>query len=157
MLTLFENYLTFENIYMWVNFGILPFWIMLIFIPNSKITRIFLNSIILPFILSFAYIYIIYQAALMDEPILDVFKLYLSLDNLYTIFSIENFLLVFWLHFLALNIFLGTWVSRDAIKYSVPRGLVSISLIGIYFSGPVGLLLYWFIRIFYAKKISFHD
>ena len=157
MLTLFENYLTFENIYMWANFGILPFWIMLIFIPNSKITRIFLNSIILPFILSFAYIYIIYQAALMDEPILDVFKLYLSLDNLYTIFSIENFLLVFWLHFLALNIFLGTWVSRDAIKYSVPRGLVSIPLIGIYFSGPVGLLLYWFIRIFYAKKISFHD
>ncbi len=157
MLTLFENYLTFENIYMWVNFGILPFWIMLIFIPNSKITRIFLNSIILPFLLSFAYIYIIYQAVLMDEPMLDVFKLYLSLDNLYTIFSVENFLLVFWLHFLALNIFLGTWVSRDAIKYSVPRGLVSIPLIGIYFSGPVGLLLYWFIRIFYAKKISFHD
>ena len=157
MLTQFENYLTFENIYMWVNFGILPFWIMLIFIPNSKITRIFLNSIILPFILSFAYIYIIYQTALMDEPMLDIFKLYLSLDNLYAIFSVENFLLVFWLHFLALNIFLGTWVSRDAIKHNVPRGLVSIPLIGIYFSGPLGLLIYWFIRIFYAKKISFHD
>lgn len=157
MLTLFENYLTFESIYMWVNFGILPFWIMLIFIPNVKITRIFLNSIILPLILSFAYIYIIYQAALMDEPILDIFKLYLSLDNLYTIFSVENFLLVFWLHFVALNIFLGTWVSRDAIKYNIPRGLVSIPLILIYFSGPVGLLLYWFVRIFYSKKISFHD
>jgi len=157
MLTQFENYLTFENIYLWTNFGILPFWILLIFIPNSKVTRIFLNSIILPLILASAYVYIIYQAVLMDEPIFDFFRLYLSLDNLYTIFSIENFLLVFWLHFIALSIFLGTWVSRDGIKYNIPRALISIPLIVIYFTGPLGLVLYWFIRIFYAKKISLHD
>ena len=156
MLTQFENYLTFENIYLWTNFGILPFWILLIFIPNSKVTRIFLNSIILPLILASAYVYIIYQAVLMDEPIFDFFRLYLSLDNLYTIFSIENFLLVFWLHFIALSIFLGTWVSRDGIKYNIPRALISIPLIVIYFTGPLGLVLYWFIRIFYAKKISLH-
>ena len=32
-----------------------------------------------------------------------------------------------------------------------------ISLILTYFTGPVGLVFYWFIRIFFAKKISFND
>ena len=153
----FQNYLTFENIYLWTNFGILPLWLMLIIIPNSKFTQFFVNSIIIPLILSATYTYIIYQAILMDEPIFDFFKLYLSLDNLYTLFATESFLLVFWLHFLALNLFLGSWISRDGIKYNMPRSLVFLPLILVYFTGPLGLVLYWIIRVFYAKRISFHD
>ena len=153
----FQNYLTFENIYLWTNFGILPLWLMLIIIPNSKFTQFFVNSIIVPLILSATYTYIIYQAILMDEPIFDFFKLYLTLDNLYTLFATESFLLVFWLHFLALNLFLGSWISRDGIKYNMPRSLVFLPLILVYFTGPLGLVLYWIIRVFYAKRISFHD
>ena len=157
MLIQFQEYLTFEAIYLWANFGILPFWLMLIFIPNSKVTQIFVNSVILPLVLGIAYVYAIYQIILLDEPISDVFRLYLSLDNLYTIFATEGFLLVFWLHFLALNLFLGLWVARDGVKYSIPRSLIFIPLILIYFLGPVGLVLYWLIRVFYAKKLGFHD
>ena len=157
MLIQLQDYLSFENIYLWTNFGILPFWFMLIIIPNSKFTQFFVNSIILPLILSIAYIYTIYQTISMDEPILDVFTLYLSLDNLYTLFATESFLLVFWIHFLALNLFLGSWVSRDAAKYDISRSLVSIPLIIIYFTGPLGLVVYWFFRVFYAKRLGFHD
>ena len=153
----FQNYFTFENIYLWTNFGILPLWLMLIIIPNSKFTQFFVNSIIVPLIVSATYTYIIYQAILMDEPIFDFFKLYLSLDNLYILFATESFLLVFWLHFLALNLFLGSWISRDGIKYNMPRSLVFLPLILVYFTGPLGLVLYWIIRVFYAKRISFHD
>ena len=157
MLIQFQSYLTFETIYLWSNFGVLPFWFMLIFIPNSRITQIFINSVILPLILAVAYVYIIYQTILLEEPITTIFKLYLSLDDLYTIFATENFLLLFWLHFLALNLFLGSWVARDGAKYNMPRASIIISLILIYFTGPVGLVLYWLIRIFYAKKLGFHD
>ena len=157
MLLQFQNYLTFEAIYIWANFGILPFWLMMIFIPNSKITQIFVNSVILPLILGAAYTYTIYQTISLDVPLFDVFKLYISLDNLYTVFATESFLLVFWLHFLTLNLFLGSWVSRDGIKHGMSRGLTSIPLILIYFTGPLGLVLYWLIRIFYAKKLGFHD
>ena len=157
MLIQFQNYLTFDVIYLWCNFGVLPFWLMLVFLPNSKITQIFVNSIILPLILAGAYVYVIYQAILLDESLLDVFKLYLSLDNLYTVFATETFLLIFWIHFLALNLFLGCWVSRDAIKYNISRNLVFIPLILIYFTGPLGLVLYWLFRIFYAKRLGFHD
>ena len=157
MIIQMENYLTFENIYLWANFSILPLWLMLIIIPNSKFTQFFVNSIIVPLILSATYTYIIYQAILMDEPIFDFFKLYLSIDNLYTLFATESFLLVFWLHFLALNLFLGSWISRDGIKHNMPRSLVFLPLILVYFTGPLGLVLYWIIRVFYAKRISFHD
>ena len=157
MLIEFQEYLTFENIYVWTSFGILPFWLMLIIIPNSKFTQFFVNSIILPLILSTTYVYLIYQTILMEEPIFDIFRLYLSLDNLYTVFSTESFLLIFWLHFTALNLFLGSWISRDGIKYNMRRSLISFSLILVYFTGPLGLVLYWIIRIFYAKRLSLHD
>jgi hypothetical protein len=153
----FQNYLTHENIFLWANFAILPFWLLLIIIPSSKFTQFFVNSIIAPLILSATYIYIIYQAILMNEPIFDVFRLYLSLDNLYILFATESFLLVFWLHFLALNLFLGSWISRDGIKYNMPRSLVFLPLILVYLTGPLGLVLYWIIRVFYAKRLGFHD
>jgi len=157
MLIQFQDYLTFESIYLWINFGILPFWLMLIILPNSKFTQFFVNSIILPLILTTIYVYIIYQTILLDEPISEIIKIYLSLDNLYTAFATESFLLVFWLHFLTLNLFLGSWISRDGVKYNMPRGLVSVPLILVYFTGPLGLVLYWIIRVFYAKRLSFHD
>ena len=157
MLIQFQEHLTFENIYIWTNIGILPFWLMLIIMPNSKVTQFFINSIILPLILSATYVYIIYQTILLDEPIFDIFRLYLSLDNLYTVFATESFLLIFWLHFVALNIFLGSWMSRDGVKYNMSRSLLCVPLILVYFTGPLGLVLYWLIRVFCAKRLSFHD
>ena len=157
MLILFQDYLSSENIYLWANLGVLPFWSMLILMPNSRFTQIFVNSIIAPLILGTAYVYIIYQSFLLDEPILDFFFLYVSLDNLYTVFATESSLLIFWLHFLSLNLFLGSWVSRDSVKYNISRGLTSVPLILIYCTGPIGLVLYWLIRTFYSKKLGFHD
>ena len=157
MLVQFQEYLTFENVYVWTNIGILPFWVMLIIIPNSKVTQFFVNSIILPLILSTAYVYVIYQTILLDVPIFDIFRLYLSLDELYTVFANESFLLIFWLHFLALNLFLGSWISRDGIKYNIGRSLIFVPLILVYFTGPIGFVVYWVIRVFYAKRLSLHD
>ncbi len=157
MLIQFEEYLTLENIYIYSNYSILPFWVMLILIPNSRFTQIIINSIIIPLILASVYVYVLNQAILMDETISGIFKLYLSIDNLYTIFATESFLLIFWIHFLAVNLFLGSWVSRDAFKYNIPKKITVFPLILIYLTGPLGLVLYWVFRIFYAKKLGFHD
>ncbi len=157
MLIQFQDYLTFENIYLWTNFALMPMWIMLIIIPNSRITQILINSVILPLILSIAYVYVIYQSILLDESFTDIVKIYINLDNLYTVFATESFLLVFWIHFIALNLFLGSWVSRDAYKYNIPKKLSFLPLVLIYFTGPLGLVIYWMFRIFYSKRLGFHD
>ena len=157
MLIQFEDYFTFENIYFWTNLGILPFWLMLILIPKSNITQILVNSIIIPLILGPIYVYLIYKSILLDENIFDIFLLYLSLENLYTVFSTESFLLIFWVHFIFLNLFLGNWVSRDGLKFDIPNSIIFANLILIYFTGPFGILSYWLVRVFYSKRLRFHD
>ena len=148
--------LSYENIYLIANWGVLPFWLLLITMPNHVLTNFFAQSIIAPLLLAGAYGFIAYNIFL-EGNILDSFDLYLGLDGLYAMFSSESFLLVFWIHFLAISLFVGAWISRDSQRYMVPRFFVTISLILTYFTGPVGLLFYWLIRIFFAKKINFND
>ena len=148
--------LTYNNIYLFANWGIIPFWIMLIILPNHIVTNFFVQSIIVPLLLAAAYGYIAYNIFL-DGNILDGFELYSGLDGLYSMFSNEAFLLIFWLHFLAISLFVGAWIVRDSTRFIIPKFFVLISLFLTYFTGPVGLLFYWFIRIFFSKKISFND
>ena len=148
--------LSYQNIYLMANWGVIPFWLLLIILPNHGVTNFFVQSIVAPFLLAGAYGFIAYNIFL-EGNTLDSFELYSGLDGLYSMFANEAFLLVFWIHFLAISLFLGAWISRDSQRYMVPRFFVIISLTLTYFTGPVGLLIYWFIRIFFAKKISFND
>ena len=148
--------LTNENIYLFANWGVIPFWLLLIFIPNHQITNFLTQSIIVPILLASAYAYlsyIIYQ----EGNIFDGFQLYSGLDGLYSMFANEALLLVFWLHFLAISLFTGSWISRDSKRYFIPKVITIPSLILTYLTGPIGLVIYWFFRIFFAKKISFND
>ena len=149
-------YLTYENIYLVSNWGVLPLWLMLIAFPNHSLTKILVHSVVAPLLLASAYIFIAYNVYL-DGNIFSSFDLYFGLDNLYSIYSDEAFLLIFWLHFLSISLFVGAWIARDAQKYMVPKILTIISLILTYFSGPVGIVFYWIIRIFFSKKINFND
>ena len=148
--------LTYENIYLIANWGVIPFWLLLIFTPNHHITNFLAQSIIVPLLIAagYAYLsYIIYQ----EGNIFDSFELYSGLDGLYAVFSNEVLLLIFWLHFLSISLFAGAWIVRDGKKYFIPKIVLIPSLILTYFTGPIGLVIYWFIRFFFAKKISFND
>jgi len=148
--------LTYENIYLVANWGVIPFWLLLIFIPSHKVTNFFTQSIIPPLLLATGYAYLsflIYQ----EGNIFEGFELYSGLDGLYSMFANEVLLLIFWLHFLAISLFTGSWIVRDGRKYFIPKVVTIPSLILTYFAGPIGLVIYWFFRIFFAKKISLND
>ena len=145
-----------ENIYLVANWGVIPFWLLLIFAPNHSLTNFFVQSIIVPLLLAVGYIYLSYNLYL-ENNIFDGFELYGGLDGLYSMFANESLLLIFWLHFLAISLFVGSWIIRDSKRYFVPKIITIPSLILTYFTGPVGILVYWFFRIFFAKKISFND
>ena len=150
------NLLTFENIYLIANWGIIPFWLLLIVLPNHQVTNFFIQSIIVPLLLGAGYAYLSYNIYL-DGNIFSGFELYRGLEGLYSVFSNESLLLIFWLHFLAISLFTGAWIVRDSNKYFIPKIVTILSLLLTYFTGPIGLVFYWFIRIFFAKKISFND
>ena len=145
-----------ETIYLIANWGVIPFWLLLIILPNHNLSNFFAQSIIAPLLLAIGYAYLSYNIYL-EGNILGGFELYGGIDSLYSMFANEAFLLIFWLHFLAISLFAGSWIVRDSKKYFIPKIISIPSLILTYFTGPVGLVIYWFFRIFFAKKISLND
>ena len=151
------TYFTLEIIYLWLNIGIIPFWLTLIFFPNSNISKMFITSIFPITLLSIVYGYLTYILFKNDFNFLGNFNLYLGLDELIDLFKDSSFLILFWIHFLAVNLFCGGWIVKDYQKHNINKILVFFPLIITYFVGPLGIFTYWLIRIFYAKKISLYD
>ena len=151
------NYFTIEILYYWVNFGVLPFWLILIFFPQSNLSRYFVTSIFPILLLSGAYIFILYKSYLSSYEFLVNFDLYLSISNLSNLFSNETFLMLFWIHFVSINLFTGGWIVKDSQKFGINKIILFLPLLITYLIGPLGILVYWIVRIFYAKRINLYD
>ena len=146
-----------EMIYLWLSFGVLPFWFILIFFPQSKICGLFATSIFPFLILGSVYIYLVYYFYNTGYEFSENFVLYLGIYNLANLFENEAFLILIWTHFLAINLFCAAWIVRDSQKYMMSKYLNIIPIIITYFIGPIGIIIYWIIRIFFSKKISLFD
>ena len=151
------NYFTIEILYYWVNLGVLPFWLILIFFPNSNLSRYFVTSIFPIFILVGTYIFIFYKSYLNSYDFINNFTLYLSIDHLSNLFTDKSYLMMFWVHFISINLFTGGWIVKDSQKLLINKFFITIPLIITYLIGPIGLFFYWLVRIFYAKKINLYD
>ncbi len=157
MIEQIASFFNIEMIYLWLNFGVIPFWFVLIFFPNSKISGIFVTSIFPTLILGSVYIYLLYSFFMSGFDFDNNFVLYFGFYDLAELFEKDEFLLLFWLHFLSINLFCGSWIVRDSQKFFISKYLIFIPLIFTYFVGPLGIFIYWIIRVFYAKRISLID
>ena len=151
------TYFTIETLYMWINLGVLPFWFILIVFPETHLSRIFVTSIFPFLILSGVYIFILYKSYLIGYDFDGNFSLYLGLNELSRLFEDHLYIMIFWTHFIAINLFIGGWIVKDSQKFSINKVLMAVPLIVTYLIGPIGLFLYWIIRIFYAKRISLYE
>ena len=151
------NYFTVDTLYYWVNFGVLPLWFILMFFPQSNLCRIFITSIFPIFALSSVYIFMLYKAYLSSFDFIGNFNLYIGIKNISDLMNNELFLMMFWIHFVSINLFVGGWIVKDSQRLSVNKILLVIPLITTYLIGPIGLFIYWLIRIFYTKSVSLYD
>ena len=151
------TYFTIEMLYLWINIGVLPFWILIIFFPQSHLCKYLATSIFPIFLLSAGYIFILYKAFLASFDFDNNFSLYLGLSNVSELFRDDYYLLMFWTHFVAINLFIGGWILKDAQKLYINKILLAFPLIITYLIGPIGIFLYWIIRIFYSKKFNLYE
>ena len=151
------NYFNVEILYFWINLGVIPFWLILIFFPQSYLSRFLVTSIFPFFILGGVYLFILYKSFLIGYDFDGNFSLYFGLSELSRLFEDEFYLLIFLTHFIAINLFLGGWIVKDSQKFSINKILLTIPLLATYFTGPIGLVLYWIVRIFYAKRINLYE
>ena len=63
-------------------------------------------------------------------------------------------LLAGWIHYLAFDLFVGTWEVRDAAAHGIPHRLVVPCLALTFMFGPAGWLLYQAVRMAYARRIG---
>ena len=151
------NYFTIEIIVFLINLGVLLFCVILIFFSLSFLCRFFVTSIFPIFILSGAYIFVLYKSYLSSYDFIGNFSLYLGLNNLSGLFEQHLYILMFWIHFVTINLFVGGWIVKDSQKFAVNKILLAIPLVTTYLIGPLGLFIYWIIRIFHAKSINLYD
>jgi len=151
------NYFTIEMLYYWVNLGVLPFWLILIFFPQSHICRYLVTSIFPIFLLGGAYVFMLYKSYIGSYDFDGNFDLYLGIDNISDLFSDKTFLMMFWIHFISINLFTGGWIVRDSQKLAINKIVIIFPLLITYLIGPIGIFIYWLIRIFYAKSINLYD
>ena len=164
MLNTLKDFFTLEMIYHFTNIGVIPMWILLAFLPSWNGTKVLINSILVPLILSLTYFYVLYIYINTSEGIFSnildkgkIFELYMGIDQLKKIFSDKNVLLLFWIHFLTANLILGAWIATDAAKNKALQFIVLVPLVLTYFAGPLGLGVYLILRLLAAQKFKLFD
>jgi hypothetical protein len=52
-----------------------------------------------------------------------------------------------WVHILALDLFAGAWIARDALRLEIPRPALVVCLLLTFMLAPLGIALYLLIRL----------
>ena len=124
-------------------------WLLLIIVPYWKYTRPIVQYGLVSILLSFLYAYLLFVAP--GEP-MDISS-FGSLEGVMNLFTDEKSVLAGWVHYLAFDLWVGSWEIGDAKKRGINRWLVTPCLFFTFMLGPVGLLLYLMLRAFMTKKV----
>jgi hypothetical protein len=76
-----------------------------------------------------------------------------SLTQVATLFSNHWLLLAGWIHYLAFDLFIGSWEVRDARRNGIAHWMVIPCLILTFMLGPAGLLLYLILRLAKVRSL----
>ena len=76
-----------------------------------------------------------------------------TLGQVAQLFQNPWLLLAGWIHYLAFDLFLGAWQSRQAQSLGISDFLVIQCLVLTFFFGPIGLLVFWVIRSVVKRQL----
>ncbi|MGD1714298.1 ABA4-like family protein [Dapis sp. BLCC M172] len=126
--------MTIDLIFNGANLFVLPFWALIIFLPNWKVTRKVMESFIPFILLVVVYLYLLISsitpesAAALSNP---------TLSDIAKFFGEESAAATGWIHFLVMDLFVGRWIYWEGQR----TGVWTVhSIIFCLFAGPFGLL-----------------
>lgn len=135
-----------EQIFSVVNLIAVLGWLLLAILPRWKYTRLVVLSGAIPLLLSAAYLLLIVMFFGKAEGGFD------SLANVMKLFTNEWAVLAGWIHYLAFDLFVGSWEVKDAQANGISHWFVIPCLVLTFLFGPIGFLLYNILRFFMVKK-----
>ena len=114
-------------------------WLLLVILPKQPMVKL-ASGVVIPLVLSAGYLLLIVQHFQGAEGGFG------SLNDVATLFQKRELLLAGWIHYLAFDLFIGAWETRDAQRHGIPHLAVIPCLIMTFMLGPIGLLFYFAIR-----------
>jgi hypothetical protein len=130
---------------------VLPGWLLLVLAPRWKWSARIIAGALIPLLLALIYLYLVVAHFGESEggfgTLAEVTKLF---QNPYA-------LLAGWIHYLAFDLFIGSWEVRDAQRLGIHHLLVVPCLALTFLLGPIGLLLYFALRLIIKRRVVVNE
>jgi hypothetical protein len=126
-----------ELLFSAANLFVLPFWTLMVLVPNTKLTRTVMGSL-LPFAaLAGLYLFLFVTSFSNVQGIEALSDPNLSLPDLAALFANPHVTATGWVHYLVFDLFVGRWIYWQGQESGVfTRHSLALCL----FAGPLGLL-----------------
>jgi hypothetical protein len=128
-----------ETLFTVLNTAVLPFWARLVVAPRWVWTQRLAHSVIIAALYAPIYLWLLVSGSGGGGD-------FSSLAGVAALFSQPEALLAGWIHYLVFDLFVGAWITRDAIRRDIHHALVVPCLALTLMTGPVGLGVYAAIR-----------
>ncbi|MEP7117461.1 MAG: ABA4-like family protein [Acidobacteriota bacterium] len=122
-------------------------WAALIFRPRHRQAHL-LAAVVIPFAIGVVYLVLIARHFGRSAGGFG------SLSDVALLFSNPAMLLAGWVHYLAFDLFIGAWETRDAQRHGIPHLLLVPCLMLTFLFGPIGLLSYWGLRTWRTRSLQ---
>ena len=126
-----------EIVFLACNYGVIPFWALLVLAPKSELTARIVHSGLFALLLVPVYAFMLWS----DSPGPQGASFF-TLDGVMRIFTTPRTVVACWIHYLVFDLFVGSWEARDAQRRGVPHWLLVPCLVMTLMFGPVGFGLY---------------
>ena len=136
-----------SDVFSIANYMAMPMWLLMILLPNWKVTRWLIDYKLIPVLLSLIYAYYI-VLSMSGDGSMD----FGSLESVMTLFTVENAVLAGWVHYLAFDLLVGMWMLDQNKKLKIHPVLMAPCLLGTFMLGPVGFLLFLGLRTTKLQK-----
>ena len=134
-----------ETLFTLCSILVLPAWALLIFAPRWEWTERLIGSCAISLFLSGLYLCLALSRLGAAKGGFG------SLAQVALLFGDPWILLAGWVHYLAFDLFIGSWEARDARRLSIPRHFLIPCLILTFLLGPIGFLAYVALRSILKK------
>lgn len=132
--------MTYELAFSLLNLSVMPAWALLILLPRAGITNKLVHSALYPVALGLFYAicfgFTLFGGAGSDEVN------FTTIEGVSAVFATPIGVLIGWSHYLVFDLFVGSWIGRDAQRRGVSHWLAAPSMFLSFLLGPIGLLIY---------------
>lgn len=136
-----------DHIFQYASLLALLGWVALLLalaVPPARKLVLGLTGVVIPLLFAIAYVALLATAHAKGG--------FGSIAQVRALFESDGALTAGWLHYLAFDLFVGTWIVRDGLERGVWR-LAIVPCLGLTFMfGPAGFLLYLLIRLGFLRR-----